>query len=99
MKKKKYKIEEHIFANLRPYRTAIVEYVDNDRELLSLPWIKAAVRKHQCNRFTVSSDEEIPNTKILIIENDDCTYWWAVAFLPKDYPTELPTFTRELPKS
>lgn len=95
---KKYHIEEYVFEKMRDYKNGLVDYVDNEKELLALPWVRAMARKYHCTNFTVSSEEEFPDTKILIVENEDCTFWWSVAFLPKDFPTTLPKFTREKTK-
>ena len=95
-KSKKYLVEEYIFLNRRPYTQALSAKVETQKEMLALPWIKGPYKKHGCTKFTISNEEEFPNTKLLVGENEDCTFWWCIAVLPKDFPTDLPTFTREL---
>jgi hypothetical protein len=95
-KSKKYHVEEYLFVNRRPFVQGVANLVENQKELLSLPWVRGIARKYGCTRFTISNEEEFPDTKLLVGENEDCTFWWCIAILPKDFPIDLPTFTKEL---
>lgn len=92
-KEKSYKVIKWVFANIRPFQEEISDTVLNQKELLSLPWVKEATRKGRFKRFSVCENEgEDENTKYLMIEDDFCDWWLPVAIIPKDFPHTLPLF-------
>ena len=92
-KVKKYKVSKWYFAPRRPYMEKIEAEVLNQKELLSLPWVKEATRKSKFKRFSVCEDEgEDANTKYLMVEDDYCDWWEPIAIIPKDFPHTLPLF-------
>lgn len=89
----KYKVIKWVFATRRPYLEEVTAEVLNQKELLSLPWVKEATRKARFKRFSVCEDEgEDDKTKYLMIEDDFCDWWEPVAIIPKDFPHTLPLF-------
>jgi hypothetical protein len=92
-KERKYKVSKWYLAPRRPYMEKVEAEVQNQKELLALPWVKEATRKARFKRFTVAEDEgECPNTKYLMVEDDLCDWWEPVAIIPKDFPHTLPHF-------
>jgi hypothetical protein len=92
-KVKLYKATKYYFINIRPYQEEVSDVISNQKELLSLPWVKEMTRKGRFKRFSVCEDEgEDENTKYLMIEDDMCDWWWPVAIIPKDFPHTLPLF-------
>ena len=93
----KFQVEQYIFIHRRPYLDPVVELVENEKEMLNIPWVKSTARTWKCNKYTISTEEnEFPGAKILMLENEDCTFWWPVAIIENEFPTTLPQFTREL---
>lgn len=95
-KEQTYLVTEDIFEPLVPYVKPKVEEVKNQKELLSIPWVKAFTKHKQFARFTISPHSDF---KYLMIEDSDCKWWWPVAKLSLDFPTELPIFKSILNKT
>ena len=91
-----YLVTEDIFDPLLPYVEPRVEEVKSQKEMLSIPWIKSFTKHRMYARFTISPKEEF---KYLMIEDTDCKWWWPVAKLPLDFPTNLPIFKSVLDKT
>lgn len=92
-KEKKYKVSKWYFVNRRPFLEEIKAEVLNQKELMSLPWVKEATRRGKFKRFSVCETEgEDSNTKYLMIEDEFCDWWEPIAIIPKDFPHTLPLF-------
>lgn len=97
-KERTYTITEDVFYAMLPYVQPKVEEVSNQKELLAIPWIKAYYKHKRFARFTISPHED-EGFKYLMIEDSDCVWWWPVAKLPLDFPTNLPKFKSVLDKT
>lgn len=84
-----YKVTEYIFENLRKYFPEISNEVSTEKELLDLPWVKFYTKHPKYSRFSISVKSDC---KYLMIENEDRSWWWIVATIPKELPTSLPSF-------
>jgi len=84
-----YHIVEYVFDQLRLYTTPKEDYVENQKELLSLPWVRVYQKHKQFARFTISDQDTF---KYLMIEDTNCNWWWIVAILPLDFPCTFPKF-------
>lgn len=92
-KVKLYTVKKWFFINVRPFQEEVIDEVSNQKELLSLPWVKESTRKGRFKRFSVCENEgEDENTKYLMMEDDLCDWWMPVAIIPKDFPHTLPLF-------
>ena len=91
-----YLITEDIFVNLLPYIEPRTAEVSTQKELLSIPWIKSFTKHNKFARFSISPKEEF---KYLMIEDADCKWWYPIAHLPLDFPTDLPIFKSILDKT
>ena len=91
-----YLITEDIFVNLLPYVDPKTAEVSTQKEMLSIPWIKSFNKHAKFARFSISPKEDF---KYLMVEDGDCKWWWPVAKLPLDFPTDLPIFKSILNKT
>lgn len=91
-----YLVTEDIFINLLPYTQPRTAEVSTQKEMLSIPWIKAFTKHNKFARFSISPKEDF---KYLMIEDTDCKWWWPVAQLPLEFPIDLPIFKSVLNKT
>lgn len=93
-----YLVTEDVFYAMLPYVQPKVEEVSNQKELLAIPWVKSFTKHNKFARYTISPHED-EGFKYLMIEDADCRWWWPVAKLPLDFPTNLPKFKSVLDKT